>query len=280
MRIEVIGAGMVGGTTGAAFDAWGHDVTFKDIDDDRLQELSEQGYSTAKPTDYVDVDMSVICVPTPYDQEEDEFDHSIVEASVSRCASVHDYRHNTLVIHSTVMPGFTEYLADEYDITNIAMVPETLRVDSCMDDMLSFKNVVIGAATETAYTTVRRAYDRENYIKTTPTEAEVIKVASNIFGATKISFANEIWRLAQEYDGDGDQVLDAFLKISPWAEEEGFGPNGLQGGWPYGGACLPKDTKGAKAWFDDDELEAPQLEGTIEENETMKDYDGSKEPQV
>lgn len=44
---------------------------------------------------------------------------------------------------------------------------------------------------------------------------------------------------------------------------------GLAGGWPYGGLCLPKDTNGFQRWLDTRDLPAPQLDGTIAENDLM-----------
>ncbi len=44
---------------------------------------------------------------------------------------------------------------------------------------------------------------------------------------------------------------------------------GLAGGWPYGGACLPKDTLGFRAWLRERDVERPQPDGTIAENERM-----------
>jgi UDPglucose 6-dehydrogenase len=161
-------------------------------------------------------------------------------------------------------------------------VPEFLKQRQALYDALTQETAVIGTESDRADSVIREAMSgKQEYIRTTPKEAELVKFASNLFGATKISFANQFWRIAKGTEGaDPDQTLEAFRSASPWVEQLGNGEDGLKGGWPYGGACLPKDSKGFMSWLMENDLYAPQISGTIEENQIVKNEDDTKDPQI
>ena len=75
------------------------------------------------------------------------------------------------------------------------------------------------------------------WIVTTPTNAEMIKYASNAFLATKISFINEIANLCEDVGADVEEVASG-MKLDPR-----IGPSFLKAGVGYGGSCFPKDTR-------------------------------------
>lgn len=277
LTIEIIGSGTVGSATGRALADWGHRVVFKDIDDRVLRELSESGYRTAHPTESIDAELSIISVPTPYDADSGQMKTDIVERALETLMKQDP---QVVAIRSTVPPTTTETLADKFGLTHYAMVPEFLFEDSAYEDLKQLESLVVGANTQKAKDTVKRAFGAKvsAYLEVAPTEAEFIKFGSNVLGATKISFANEMWRLASQshqtepYEIDPNNVLMGIRHISPW-----FGPNmGMQGGWPYGGHCLPKDTKGLQSWAEKDQMVAvPQLTGTIAENDLIESYSTS-----
>lgn len=272
LTIEVIGSGTVGSATGRALADWGHDVVFKDIDETVLAELSDSDYRTAPPSEPVDADLSIISVPTPYDAQAKTMQTDYVEEAIETLA---EQDPEVVAIRSTVPPTTTENLADEYGLEDYGMVPEFLFEDSARQDIEETESVVVGANTATAQETIKRAFGPQvsTFVEVEPTEAEFIKFGSNLFAATKISFSNEMWRLADHtsetsgfIDIDPDKVLMGVRQISPW-----FGADmGMEGGWPYGGHCLPKDTRGLRAWAENDRsTRAPQLSGTIAENELI-----------
>lgn len=274
LTIEVIGAGTVGGATGRALDDWGHDVVFKDVDKEVLVELADEGRETAAPEESVDADLSLVAVPTPYDEDAETMRTHIVEDAVATLA---EQDPQVVAVRSTVPPTTTERLAAEYGLEHYGMVPEFLFEDSAREDLEEMETVVLGAADEVTRKTLKAAFSPQvsTFVEVTPTEAEFIKFGSNLFAATKISFSNEMWRLASrtnemhDPDVDADEVLAGVRQISPW-----FGADmGMKGGWPYGGHCLPKDTRGLRAWAEDEQsVMVPQLAGTIAENDLVRSY--------
>jgi UDPglucose 6-dehydrogenase len=74
-------------------------------------------------------------------------------------------------------------------------------------------------------------------IKTDVTSAEMIKIASNAFLVTKISFISEIAALCERVGGRIDDVTQG-LALDPR-----IGPAFLGAGIGWGGSCFPKDAR-------------------------------------
>lgn len=268
-RIEIIGAGLVGSATGAALASWGHDIVYKELLPEKREQLTARGEKVVAPEESVEADLSLVCVPTPYDSTAGELDMSYVEGAIELLEETAP-ADRVVGIRSTVLPGTTARLGDIYRFDHIAMVPEFLFAATAIEDARNVETVVIGTDSERAHAQIEAVYTPETRDPTVvhlrPVEAELLKMTSNAYGATKISFANEMWRIAESVSSAShDRVLDVFREVSPWVGNT----KGLAGGWPYGGACLPKDTNGLMGWVDDREFDAPQLEGTIAENELM-----------
>lgn len=274
LSIQVVGAGTVGEATGRALGEWGHDVTFKDVSHEVRSRLEADGHEAVVPQVDLDVDLSLVAVPTPYDRERDtlsmEYIHTAVDLLARQDAGV-------IAIRSTVLPGTTNRLADAFDLDHYAAVPEFLFADQPLAGLRETNRILVGAGSDHARRTIRRAFGtKTTFVETTPTEAEFIKLASNGFGATKISFANEIWRLAGEYGEsrpadpiDPETVLTGFRELTPWLGAD----MGLEGGRPYAGHCLPKDVRGLSEWSANEmDTETPQLDGTIAENVRMTEF--------
>jgi UDPglucose 6-dehydrogenase len=96
--------------------------------------------------------------------------------------------------------------------------------------------------------------------------AEIIKCTHNLFNATKISFWNELWQVCERMGLDGAAVASTVSVSS----EASYNPEyGIQGGSPYGGACLPKDTKGFLGFAGSLGVDVPMAMATDRVNERM-----------
>lgn len=138
--------------------------------------------------------------------------------------------------------------------------PEFLRESTALADTLWFDRIVVGSdnheAAETILDLYRELSDKREviasrtamtepriiptgeYIETSQSSAELIKVTSNAFLALKITFANSIAMLADKTGADIKEVMNgvgADLRI---------GRAFLNAGRGYGGGCFPKDVSG------------------------------------
>jgi GDP-mannose 6-dehydrogenase len=270
MRVSVLGLGYVGAVISACLARDGTDTIGVDINPDKvamvasgrapvvepgLAELLEAGVqsgrltattSTAEAVNLTDV--SLISVGTP-----SRFNGAPDLASVFRVCteigkSIRKKRQpHTVVIRSTVLPGTTErcsaILRKEAGngYVSVAFNPEFLREGSAIQDYDSPPYTIVGTASSTAERVLRELYTtiRAPVIVTEPTVAELIKYTSNAWHATKITFANEIGRLAKAFGIDGREVMRIISQDTKLNVSQAY----MRPGFAYGGACLPKDVR-------------------------------------
>jgi len=122
--------------------------------------------------------------------------------------------------------------------------PEFLREGKALQDILNPDRIVIGAVDERSGETLLEIYKKfyeelmPPVILTTPTNAELIKYASNVFLAMKISFINMISQICQH-------LPDADMKVvaEGMGMDKRIGKEFLNAGLGWGGSCFPKDVK-------------------------------------
>ncbi|HET7573991.1 MAG TPA: nucleotide sugar dehydrogenase, partial [Solirubrobacterales bacterium] len=94
--------------------------------------------------------------------------------------------------------------------------------------------------------------------------AEMIKLASNAFLATKISFVNEIANVCEEVGADVAEVARGM------GLDQRIGPAFLRAGIGYGGSCFPKDVSALKMLAGNSGYHFQLLNAVIEVNELQK----------
>ena len=249
--IGVIGVGWVGLVTAACFAEVGHPVIARDILAEKVEALTrgeitihEPGLEellkrnaerltfTTEMSELLDgARLLFVCVDTPPTRSGD--------ADLSRVRSVveglpADSEH-VLVMKSTVPAGTGQSI--RRDRPNLAYVscPEFLKEGSAVEDFLHPDRVVIGAdpGDEAAGDAVARLYESlGEIVRTDVSSAEMIKLASNAFLATKISFVNEIANVCEEVGADVAEVARGM------GLDQRIGPAFLRPGIGYGGSCL------------------------------------------
>ena len=94
--------------------------------------------------------------------------------------------------------------------------------------------------------------------------AEMVKLASNAFLATKISFINEIANVCEETGADVVEVARGM------GLDDRIGPKFLQAGIGFGGSCFPKDVTALKQLAGNSGYHFQLLNAVIEVNELQK----------
>jgi UDPglucose 6-dehydrogenase len=294
MKISIIGSGYVGMVTGNCFAELGNEVTFLDIDAQKIAAINEgkspiyeQGLEDmlaenrsriTATTDYTEAihstDITFLCVGTPSD-DEGAIDLKYIRAASSDLGNALRGKEgmHTVIVKSTVLPGTTEQVVKpilEEKSNKSAFVdfglgsnPEFLREGVAIRDFMNPDRVVYGAGDQRTSALLDELYAHFSCPKlaTSIRTAEMIKYTSNAFLATKISFANEIGNLCKRMGIDTDEVfagvgLDA--RINPAFFRSGIG---------FGGSCFPKDVKALIAHAQSSGEEVDLLRSVIRVND-------------
>jgi UDPglucose 6-dehydrogenase len=287
--IGVIGVGWVGLVSAACFAELGHDVWCRDIDVERITELRkgnvpifESGLSelVAKNSERLHFETELVpvleharllfvCVDTPPTYSGDA-DLSRVSAVVEELPASPA---RALVMKSTVPVGTGAAIDRRFgELGKIGLSyvsnPEFLKEGSAVEDFLRPDRVVIGSEPDSssAAAEVAKLYEPLGcpIVRTDVASAEMIKLASNAFLATKISFINEIANVCEEVGADVGEVADG-MGLDPR-----IGRNFLSAGIGYGGSCFPKDVSALKQLAGNSGYHFQLLNAVIEVNELQK----------
>jgi len=266
--IGVIGTGYVGLVTAAGFAELGSEVWCIDIDAEKIRNL-EQGripiwepglseliernrerlhFSTELATALEHARLLFVAVGTPPTYSGDA-DLSAVHAVVNAMPA--SDRH-ALIMKSTVPCGTGESIkrifSDQGKGFSYVSCPEFLREGSAVQDFLNPDRVVIGDDGDWAGEAVVEFYAPLDapLVRTDVKSAEMVKLASNAFLATKISFINEIANVCEETGADVVEVARGM------GLDDRIGPKFLQAGIGFGGSC-----------FDGGETVLARLDGTV-----------------
>jgi UDPglucose 6-dehydrogenase len=283
--IGVIGVGWVGLVTATCFAELGHPVIARDIVAEKVEALrrgaqlaihepgleelvaknAERLTFTTEMSDVLDAArLLFVCVDTPPTASGDA-DLSRVQAVVEELGQDSDH---VLVMKSTVPAGTGAAIGR--DLTGIPYVscPEFLKEGSAVEDFMHPDRVVVGAdaGDEKARDAVAAVYEPlgAEIVRTDVASAEMIKLASNAFLATKISFINEIANVSEEVGADVAEVARGM------GLDERIGTSFLRAGIGYGGSCFPKDVSALKMLAGNTGYHFQLLNAVIEVNELQK----------
>ena len=249
IKLSIVGSGVTGQATGMGFIRHGHDVIFYDIVAEKLAVLNQNGYAVAESVHSAieNSDVIFICVPTP--TVNGSMDFSCVENAVLGVSEAlsKSKKYRVVVIRSTVLPSTTRIkvvpLLEKHSGLKagkdfgVSMNPEFLREKFALNDFLNPDRIVIGEYNHKSGDLLEELYSSFNapILRTNLDLAEMIKYASNLFLAAKISFFNEIFEICQNLSLD-QELLGKAVSL-----DSRIGEYGVFGGRPFDGKCLPKD---------------------------------------
>ena len=127
---------------------------------------------------------------------------------------------------------------------DIIFNPEFLTEKSARMDFLTQSRIVLGGENKEVLKKVEELYlnrfKNQNVIVMNSVSSELVKYFCNIFFAVKVSFANEMFAIAEGIGADWEKVLQGVLSDGRIADTHLNvpGPDGKKG---FGGSCFPKD---------------------------------------
>jgi UDPglucose 6-dehydrogenase len=272
MKVTVIGSGYVGLVTGACLSEMGNHVVCLDVDArkvellgrgeipihepglqavvarnaaaGRLQFTTDVAAATAHGT------LQFIGVGTPPDEDGSADLQYVLAAAHGIGRHMTDYK--VVIDKSTVPVGtaakvravIAAELAQRGVAVDFGVVsnPEFLKEGAAVEDFMRPDRIVIGAEDERAILLMRALYapfirNHDRLLVMDIPSAEFTKYAANCMLATRISFMNELSRLAERVGADIEQVRKGI------GSDPRIGYHFLYAGTGYGGSCFPKDVK-------------------------------------
>ncbi len=258
-RIAVFGAGYAGLVSAAGFAELGHEVRVRDVVAAKVDALARGEVPFHEPelneliarnrerlTFTTDVGEAVegveflfVCVGTPATYSGDA-DLSAVWTVLDELPSLSG--RPVLVMKSTVPVGTGDKVRATLDARGLghfgyAANPEFLAEGTAVRDFLHPDRVVVGSFDAADADAVARLHDGIDapVVRMDVASAEMVKLASNAFLATRISFINEIANVCEATGADVEEVARGM------GLDRRVGSSYLRAGLGYGGSCFPKD---------------------------------------
>lgn len=294
MNIAVIGAGYVGLVSAVGLALRGNKVICVDTDERKINSINSkaspiyeeglekelQNLVPARLSATMDLGSAVlesdaifICVGTPSKPSGAE-DLSALKKCVKSIGSAlrkkKDYC--VVVVKSTVLPKITEELVLPLlekssgkrcgSDFGLCMNPEFLKEGVALKDFMQPDRIVIGCIDFRTEEKMRELYSGFNapMLSMKPRDAEMTKLASNCFLASKISFVNELANLSKKIGVDICAVTNGM------GHDKRIAPYFLKPGPGFGGSCFPKDLVAMKKFGKSHKEKMRMISATIEAN--------------
>jgi len=272
MKVSIFGTGYVGLVTGACLADVGHDVICVDVDEEKVAKLNrgeipifEPGLESVVLTNFKTgnlrfttsaeeavnhAQLQFIAVGTPPDEDGSADLQYVLKVAETIATYMTDEK---IVIDKSTVPVGTadKVTAKIQEVLNergldlnfdVVSNPEFLKEGAAVGDFMKPDRIVVGISQEATkgplrelYAPFNRNHDKVMFMGVR--SAELTKYAANAMLATKISFMNEMARLAELLDADIEAVR---LGIG---SDPRIGYQFIYPGAGYGGSCFPKDVQ-------------------------------------
>ncbi len=214
-------------------------------------------FNTKKNIKY---DFAFICVDTPYIDESNMCDLSQVEAALR------ENKADVFVIKSTILPGTTDYLREQFK-KHVVFSPEYYG-DTQHCNNFEFNFTILGGEKEDCLKVqqlLQHCYDGTHTFRIVDSKtAELAKYMENSWLATKVSFCNQFFDIANELNVNYEELRELFILDPRVNPSHTF----VYRDKPYWDShCLNKDVRAISGLVFNNEL----LEFIIKYNKSRKD---------
>ena len=262
VTIGVIGNGFVGSAVRFGFSpGTGCDATVRIYDKDSSKSV-DTIEDTVNKSEFI-----FLSVPTPSNKD-GSMNLDIVKRALQDISDINERDDNIVLLRSTVTPGTTRKLQEQFDNLRIVFNPEFLTERSAKYDFINQSRVILGGTEgvdKTAELFRWRFGESIPIIETTWETAELIKYMCNCFFATKVSFMNEMYLIANEVNADWGKAIEGFTLDNRVGSSHVNVP-GHDGQFGFGGSCFPKDIQALIKFSKDLNIDAKVIQATWETN--------------
>ena len=267
-KIGIIGRGFVGSAVEFGFSPnTGCDAEVRVYDKDPSKSLHSLE-ETVNESDII-----FLSVPTPSNKN-GSMNLDIVRQVLQEISDVNQNPHNIILLRSTVTPGTTRKLQEQFDNIRLVFNPEFLTERSAKFDFINQSRFILGdgGSRSDIYHTEQvadlfkdRFGESISVIQTNFETAELIKYMNNCFFATKVSFLNEMYQLAEKSNVDWETAVDGFIRDGRVGHSHMNVP-GPDGKFGFGGSCFPKDIQAIINYGESLDLNMNTLKGVWNTN--------------
>lgn len=278
MKIEIIGAGIIGFAFGKALIQCGHSVKFIDQCQKRIDDLQSAGFEAGLSDHHLSqASIHFLCVPTPTIRGRQDLT-SISNALADLAQRLQPGVKATVAIRSTILPGTSKNWAvplleqggrlSRGKDFNYVFFPEFLRQRHAESDAATPRIQVLGELEPGHGDELIALLKPFNapIIRMSSEAAELQKYAHNLFNATKISYFNDLRLIAHRLDL-GQEIESIFSATCISAEAIWNPPYGTKDLGSFKGACLPKDLTAFLQWTEAMDADSPLLKGVLASNQ-------------
>lgn len=296
MHISIFGSGYVGLVTGTCLADVGNHVLCVDIDTDKINRLQQGMVPIYEPglesllknnlaagrlqftTDVAQAvahgEIQCIAVGTPPDEDGSADLQYVLQVAETIGKYMDSYK--LIIDKSTVPVGTADKVGQtiqaildtrgvsyEFDMVSN---PEFLKEGAAVEDFMKPDRIIIGTDQTRAADLMRELYapfnrNHDRLIVMDIRSAELTKYAANAILATKISFMNEMARIAEKVGADIEQVRIGI------GSDPRIGFHFIYPGCGYGGSCFPKDVNALIRTTEEIGLEAQLLQAVATVNQ-------------
>lgn len=257
----VIGAGFVGGALIRAFSQ------YTDI------KVYDTGKDIGKFEDVLGQDIIFICLPSPMKQS-GECDCSLVYNTLVLIDQAL-VEPKTVIIKSTLPPRFFEQTQDKLKLLSIGYMPEFLTERTADIDFINSSRFILGTESgaiqdhEAVYDLFKGRFPRTRFVTMTWEEASLVKYGTNTFFTVKLSFFNELYRLAEQLEADPTEVIEEILQDGRIGRSH-FQVPGHDKDHGWGGHCFPKDNRAYSYFSKLENINSKMIDAAWEVNEEVR----------